>query len=308
MAFPISRNVQRYFERAWLASRLQSFPTFGGTTAAPNSCGGTSGGETGASGQTGDGTTTASGGTAGGESETTGGGTTGEGGGETVGGGSTPIPDVCPQRGHGCVALILDYSKAKTFEVDFQDIADNLSKVCVVDYVTPEFKPDPTPDTDPKVADEINAYNAAQQKLVDDAISRHVRRLAFGAEVTIEMINGHGNHSGLCGEVGAESGPGVKRGNLELEEPNLAAANTLPQVKFSGARPLDGLTRRRAWRASDSAAPCLNNKERPRKRLAPSIKMPMQTCSPRKLVRLHTPVPRPSSVCRSRRSPTLPFR
>ena len=275
MAFPIPRNVQRYFERASLASRLQSFPTFGGTTAAPNSCGGTSGGETGASGQTGDGTTTASGGTAGGESETTGGGTTGEGGGETVGGGSTPIPDVCPQRGHGCVALILDYSKAKTFEVDFQDIA---------------------------------AYNAAQQKLVDDAISRHVRRLAFGAEVTIEMINGHGNHSGLCGEVGAESGPGVKRGNLELEEPNLAAANTLPQVKFSGARPLDGLTRRRAWRASDSAAPCLNNKERPRKRLAPSIKMPMQTCSPRKLVRLHTPVPRPSSVCRSRRSPTLPFR
>jgi hypothetical protein len=130
----------------------------------------------------------------------------------TVSGPAPPAAD-CPQRGKGCVALILDYSKAMKLEIDFQDVAENLRKMCVVDYVTPAFKADPQPGTDAKEADEVARYNAAQQRMIDNAIARHRNRVSrFGAELVIEMIIGHGNHAGWCGEVGAETGPGIKRG------------------------------------------------------------------------------------------------
>ena len=52
----------------------------------------------------------------------------------------------CPQRGKGCIALIIDYSKQTWTEADFEGVNDDIGKAgCPTMYVTPKFKPNPQP-------------------------------------------------------------------------------------------------------------------------------------------------------------------
>jgi hypothetical protein len=121
-------------------------------------------------------------------------------------------PTGCPQRGKGCVALIIDYSKETTTEVDFQDVKANLEKVCVVKYVTPDIQTEPDSSDNSAAAQATRKHNNDEQTKINAAIAEHIKRLGFGTEIAIEMVMGHGlDVGGACGEVGAETGPGVKR-------------------------------------------------------------------------------------------------
>jgi hypothetical protein len=139
----------------------------------------------------------------------------------------------CPERGMGCVALIIDFSKDYSFEFDMSTIAKKFSSAgCDVDYVTPVFKEVPKPGffstpSEQEVKD-AQDYNQKQWDAINDAIAKHREKVRAGKEIAIELTNGHGGEPvpGLpCGDVEPADWRGsyVRRDDFHLG--NYKAAN-----------------------------------------------------------------------------------
>jgi hypothetical protein len=137
----------------------------------------------------------------------------------------------CPQRGKGCVALIIDflsyiplksnYDQTVTHLVggDMKMLAEHLSanNHCDVDWVTPKYDlPPPITTSDSEDPDkhlsetlvnqQYTAKNNAELKAMHDAIERHREKVKGGVETAIEIVFGHGSEGEWahhCGAIGA---------------------------------------------------------------------------------------------------------
>jgi len=167
--------------------------------------------------------------------------------------------DDCPQRGKGCIALIIDYSKQIWFEADFGGVNDDIGKAgCPTMYVTPELKPIPKPYvievfdySDPQklspgggfyapkkkvtvvpsraAVAEATQHNEGQAKQIAVATEAHRAGVRQGVEMAIELIKGHGagynEQGGTCGVVGPAEIPGADISRGTFHAGNYAAAN-----------------------------------------------------------------------------------
>ena len=139
----------------------------------------------------------------------------------------------CPQRGKGCVALVIDFSKDYTFEFDMSTIAKKLGDAgCDTDYVAPTFKDIPKPSIfSTPSAEEIKAaedYNKGQWDSINDAEKKHREKVAKGVEIAIEITNGHGGDAtpGLpCGDVEPNDWRGSYLRRDDFHQGNYRAAN-----------------------------------------------------------------------------------
>src|ERR1051325_4594813 len=110
--------------------------------------------------------------------------------------------DDCPQRGKGCVALVIDFSKNVTWEFDMESLSKKLSDAgCDTDYVAPDLVEIPLPETygiegsvasyttkpDPEEQEKARKHNAPEWKKVRDAIATHREKAARGVELAIEI-------------------------------------------------------------------------------------------------------------------------
>jgi hypothetical protein len=112
----------------------------------------------------------------------------------------------CPQRGKGCVALVIDFSHNVTWEFDMESLSKKLTAAgCDTDYVAPDLVEIPLPQTygyegvasyttkpDPKDQDAARAHNDPEWKKVREAIAKHREKVTKGVELAIEIVNGHG--------------------------------------------------------------------------------------------------------------------
>jgi hypothetical protein len=122
----------------------------------------------------------------------------------------------CPQRGKGCVALIIDFSHNVTWEFDMESLSKKFTAAgCDTDYIAPDLWEIPLPQTygyegvasyttkpDPKEQEKAREHNTPEWKKVRDAIARHREKVAKGVELAVEIVNGHGD---------GKSGDGVMR-------------------------------------------------------------------------------------------------
>lgn len=125
---------------------------------------------------------------------------------------------VCPQRHLGCQALVLDFSKAVFLEADLDRTYRALKGIdCHVEYAAPDFLEMPERVTvkvrtaagekeeygyeDPAAAAAVKAHNRVEWAKVTRAIAAHRAALEQGAEVALEIVNGHGSKGGSysCG-------------------------------------------------------------------------------------------------------------
>lgn len=158
----------------------------------------------------------------------------------------------CPQRGKGCVALIIDFSADYSFEFDMSTIAEKFSKAgCDTDYVTPKFKTVPKESifSTPSAAEVAAAQNHNQKEwdAINAAIAKHREKVSKGVEVAIELTNGHGGDSiaGLpCGDVepGDWFGNYVRRddfhqGNYRAANKNVCSWFTADLTCYGGLTP-----------------------------------------------------------------------
>lgn len=181
----------------------------------------------------------------------------------------------CPQRGKGCVALIIDFSADYSFEFDMSTIADKFAKAgCDTDYITPKFKTVPkesmfsTPS-----AEEIKAaqdHNQKEWDAINAAIATHRQKVSKGVEVAIELTNGHGGDvmAGLpCGDVEPADwfGSYIRRddfhlGNYRAANKNVCSWFTADLTCYGGLTPkavdeLENLTTATCNKASAIACP-----------------------------------------------------
>jgi hypothetical protein len=112
----------------------------------------------------------------------------------------------CPQRGKGCVALVIDFSHNVSWEFDMESLSKKLTAAgCDTDYVAPDLWEIPLPHTygyegvasytstpDPKDQEAARAHNTPEWKKIRDAIAAHREKVAKGVELAIEIVNGHG--------------------------------------------------------------------------------------------------------------------
>ena len=112
----------------------------------------------------------------------------------------------CPQRGMGCVALVIDFSSNVSWEFDMKSISGKLQAVgCETDYVTPDLQEIPLPypigiegvasytvQPDPEDQRKAREHNDPEWRKVREAISSHRAKVAKGVELAIEIVNGHG--------------------------------------------------------------------------------------------------------------------
>jgi hypothetical protein len=122
----------------------------------------------------------------------------------------------CPQRGKGCVALVIDFSHNVSWEFDMESLNQKLTAAgCETDYVAPDLWEIPldhtygyegvasyTSKADPKEQDKAREHNTPEWKKVREAIAKHREKVARGVELAIEIVNGHGD---------GKSGDGVMR-------------------------------------------------------------------------------------------------
>lgn len=121
----------------------------------------------------------------------------------------------CPQRGKGCVALIIDFSHNVSWEFDMESLSKKFTAAgCDTDYVAPDLWEIPLPQTygygklsyttAPSSEDQekARAHNGPEWKKVREAIARHREKVAKGVELAVEIVNGHGD---------PKSGEGVLR-------------------------------------------------------------------------------------------------
>src|SRR5438270_3245507 len=149
----------------------------------------------------------------------------------------------CPQRGKGCVALIIDFSHNVSWEFDMESLSKKLTAAgCDTDYVAPDLWEIPLPQTygygvasyttkpDPKDQDAARTHNDPEWKKVRDAIVKHREKVAKGAEMAIEIVNGHGDGqtgNGMlrCGDWVWKEYTGDFLMRADFHEGNYRAAN-----------------------------------------------------------------------------------
>ena len=139
----------------------------------------------------------------------------------------------CPQRGKGCVALVIDFSADYSFEFDMSTVSKKLSDAgCDTDYIAPKFKDVPKESLfSTPTAAEIKAaqdHNQAQWDSVNDAEKKHREKVAKGVEIAIEITNGHGGEAapGLpCGDVEPNDWRGSYLRRDDFHQGNYKAAN-----------------------------------------------------------------------------------
>ena len=122
----------------------------------------------------------------------------------------------CPQRGKGCVALVIDFSHNVTWEFDMESLSKKLTAAgCETDYVAPDLVEIPLPQTygyegvasyttkpDPKDQDAARKHNDPEWKKVRDAVAKHQEKVAKGVELAIEIVDGHGAAKGSLRNTG----------------------------------------------------------------------------------------------------------
>ncbi|HZI56382.1 MAG TPA: hypothetical protein VFF39_06380, partial [Verrucomicrobiae bacterium] len=150
----------------------------------------------------------------------------------------------CPQRGKGCVALVIDFSHNVTWEFDMESLSKKLTSAgCDTDYVTPDLQEIPLPHTygyegvasytstpDPKDVAAAREHNTPEWKKVRDAIAKHREKVAKGVELAIEIVNAHGaeQHTGellACGNWEWKEYTGDYLYRAEFHSGNYRAAN-----------------------------------------------------------------------------------
>ena len=153
--------------------------------------------------------------------------------------------DDCPQRGKGCVALVIDFSHNQTWEFDMESLSKKLGDAgCDTDYVAPDLVEIPLPQTygfegsaasyttkpDLEEQEKARKHNAPEWKKIREAIARHREKVARGVELAIEIVNGHGD--GKSGEGVARCGDWVWKEytgdfllRADFHEGNYRAAN-----------------------------------------------------------------------------------
>ncbi len=140
-------------------------------------------------------------------------------------------PNVCPQRGMGCAALVIDFNTHTAG--DMTRFVDHLAGgACEIEFVSADFL---SGDALAKANIELNKNNKPDDKRknannlewdrVNAAIARHRARVARGAETAIEIIRGEGYPAEIrtCGSVGPSDGGSLNR--QEFVDGNYAAAN-----------------------------------------------------------------------------------
>jgi hypothetical protein len=149
----------------------------------------------------------------------------------------------CPQRGKGCVALVIDFSHNVTWEFDMESLSKKLTAAgCDTDYVAPDLMEIPLPETygygaasytttpDPKDQDAAREHNTPEWKKVRDAVARHQEKVAKGVELAIEIVNGHGGPKAAseilaCGDWEWKEYTGDYLYRARFHEGNYRAAN-----------------------------------------------------------------------------------
>jgi hypothetical protein len=150
----------------------------------------------------------------------------------------------CPQRGKGCVALVIDFSHNVTWEFDMESLSKKLTSAgCETDYVTPDLQEIPLPHTygyagvasytstpDPKDVEAARDHNTPEWKKIRDAIAKHREKVAKGVELAIEIVNGHGGEQRTsellaCGNWEWQEYTGDYLYRAEFHSGNYRAAN-----------------------------------------------------------------------------------
>ena len=150
----------------------------------------------------------------------------------------------CPQRGKGCVALVIDFSHNVTWEFDMESLSKKLKTAgCDTDYVAPDLWEIPLPQTygyegvasytttpDPEEQKKAREHNTPEWKKVRDAIATHREKVAKGVELAIEIVNGHGTEAGklehtACGNWEWKEYTGDYLFRSEFHSGNYRAAN-----------------------------------------------------------------------------------
>ena len=150
----------------------------------------------------------------------------------------------CPQRGKGCVALVIDFSHNVTWEFDMESLSKKLKAAgCDTDYVAPDLQEIPLPHTygyegvlsytstpDPKDQEAARTHNTPEWKKIRDAIATHREKVAKGVELAIEIVNGHGTEAGklehtACGNWEWQEYTGDYLFRSEFHSGNYRAAN-----------------------------------------------------------------------------------
>jgi hypothetical protein len=150
----------------------------------------------------------------------------------------------CPQRGKGCVALVIDFSHNVTWEFDMESLSKKLKSAgCDTDYVAPDLWEIPLPQTygyegvasyttkpDPKEQEKAREHNTPEWKKIRDAIAAHREKVAKGVELAIEIVNGHGAEAGklehtACGNWEWKEYTGDYLFRAEFHSGNYRAAN-----------------------------------------------------------------------------------
>ena len=145
-------------------------------------------------------------------------------------GNTAQTPVDCPQRDKGCAALVIDFSRWIWHEPDLENVSNELKKKSCPNlvYVAPKLKPVPYPyevevsvpspmggvfitktetvNPDPKDVAEAEKANEKPWQDMLDAIAKHREAVSAGVELAVEMLNGHGSRSRMCGAVGAQTG------------------------------------------------------------------------------------------------------
>jgi len=150
----------------------------------------------------------------------------------------------CPQRGKGCVALVIDLSHNVTWEFDMESLSKKLTAAgCDTDYVAPDLVEIPLPQTygyegvasyttkpDPKDQEKAREHNTPEWNKVREAVAKHQEKVAKGVELAIEIVNGHGGPKGAaeilaCGNWEWKEYTGDFLYRARFHEGNYRAAN-----------------------------------------------------------------------------------
>jgi hypothetical protein len=158
----------------------------------------------------------------------------------------TPVPygeeiddGVCPQRGLGCEALVVDFSYHVEAENDLRKTRDALVAAgCNVEYVTPILFPIPgarqikkstgtvTIQPDDHDVTHLSAHNQRELQAANEAIAGHRARVREGRDLALQIVNAHGsdNSFGGCGVWGVGFPSGFYLDRTEFHQGNLDAA------------------------------------------------------------------------------------
>ncbi|MGQ0642543.1 MAG: dockerin type I domain-containing protein [Gemmatimonadaceae bacterium] len=120
----------------------------------------------------------------------------------------------CPQRGQGCEALVIDFSKKILIDFDADRTKDAMTTVgCNLTYVAPIFLVRPRAYArlttladewieipgDPVAVARSDSTNRAGWLQIREAIAQHRANIARGKELVFQLVNGHGDSSASFG-------------------------------------------------------------------------------------------------------------